>query len=124
MRIAINISSAAYISLASPTLAGVLDCQLEPTEEMLSPSLSVYFHNGIIHSALLEFTTDYGDVLPYLFACEANCIMDMAGDDFRYILGVEPELRNPKRVSLVTESRNDDFRHDDTLEVKDCRERP
>jgi len=50
--------------------------------------------------------------------------MDMAGDDFRYILGVEPELRNPKHVSLVTESKSDDFRNIDTLEVKDCRDRP
>lgn len=110
----------ALLAYASPALATVSVCTLQSTEEHISPSLALYEHEGATHSATLEYTTDYGDTLPYLFVCNVNCVMDMVGDDYRYILGVEPDLRNPELVALVTESKTDDFRNVEAFRVESC----
>lgn len=106
--------------LASPSVAGVTVCSLHSTEDNLDPVLKVYMHQGVIHSVLFESTTDDGDTLPYLFSCGVNCVMDMSGEEFRYLLTAQPELRDPKTISLITESKSDDFRHVDELDVAKC----
>ena len=116
-------TNAAYGILASPATAEVTTCTLKSTQEELAPIFKVYMHNGFIHSAMLEFTTDYGDTLPYLFSCDANCVMDMSGDDYRYILGVEPDISAPETVTVVTEAKSDDFRTITTLNVENCDKR-
>ena len=106
---------------ASSAIANVNVCTLHPTEKHLLPSFAVYEHEGVIHSATLEYMTEYGDSLPYLFVCGTNCVMDMAGDNYRYIISVEPNLRSPELVTLVTESKNDEFRTVETLRVSACK---
>lgn len=132
---------------AGSVSAEVSICQLQPTEEHIKPSLSVYSFEGEIHSAFLEFTTDYGDVLPYLFVCHSkecetiaddkdrlacydlkaedtvSCRMILEGDDYSYTLVVEPELRNPETITLLTESISDDYRSVETLMVESCQGR-
>ena len=109
------------VLLGSPVMAKVTDCKLRPTDKILSPSLSIYSHEGFVHSVFLEFKTDYGDTLPYVFVCRVNCSMDMVSDDFRYFLGVDTDLRSPpETVILITESKVDDFRDTETLSVEEC----
>ena len=132
---------------AGSVSAEVSICQLQPTEEHIKPSLSMYRFEGEIHSAFLEFTTDYGDVLPYLFICHpgecdtiaedndrlacydlkaedtVSCRMITEGDDYSYTLVVEPELRDPETITLLTESISDDYRSVETLTVESCQDR-
>jgi len=117
-----HILTAVLTIAASPSLASVIDCTLHETEEMRSPRMALYSHDGVIHSATLVYTTDYGDTLPYLFSCSINCVMDMAGEDYRYSLGIEPGPDAPRTVKLITESKSSDFRSVDTLTVENCEE--
>lgn len=114
---------AAYGISAPPAIAEVTTCALQSKQDELAPVLEVYTYDGFTHSVTLEFTTDYGDTLPYLFSCNVNCVMDMVGDDYRYILGVTPDIRTPETITLTTESRSDDFRNTTTLNVENCEKR-
>lgn len=109
--------------LGSTAFGEVTECSLKETEEHQTPRFSVYEYDGVIHSVFLEFTTDYGDTLPYLFVCGVNCMMDFVGDDFLYSVSILPNLSTPERIVLLTESRNDDYRNREEFEVLGCNAR-
>jgi hypothetical protein len=106
--------------LASSAAAKVTECHLESTEKELAPVLRIYEDGGFIHSATLEFTTDYGDTLPYLFLCEVNCVMNFEDDEFTYLLGGKPRLETPDFVTFVTKSKADDFKSSTEFKVSEC----
>ena len=110
------------MTLSNVAIADVVRCDLNPTGDtgFVTGQLRVYHHEDIVHSAFVEAKTDYGDDLPYVFLCEANCTMSPVGDDYKYSLRFSGDPRQPDQVVLLTESRTDNFSAQDVFAVGKC----
>lgn len=104
-----NIRSLAFIAATFvPSIlsaqAVVYTCALQSNDGLTNAELRVYEYEQTVHSAFMQFTTEYGDTLPFVFSCMPECLMLSSYDDYQYRLQFGSSLKAGLDVTLRTSS--------------------